>query len=212
MIKKLTKYKEKQSTELFEEIAKDFEPLILSLYQKAKHENLRTNKDDLRQELLLTLFQVLNTFEIETDLDSQLFTTKNKYYVQFINSNKQDDIDLIKQDFIAFYNENQFKNYLTKAMTHATIKYLKKLSKCNEISLNTKINDKIELLETIGENVNELYNKYDLSKLSNKEIEFLNQFIEKDRILNNSEVARKLKITRQAVHKQKQKIIKKVNL
>ena len=72
----------------------------------------------------------------------------------------------------------------------------------NVISLNNLVDEKNELLDMIKD---EKIKEKELT-FSSKNLEFLNHFIENDRILTQKEVAKKLGISQQAVSKKIKKI------
>lgn len=219
-IKLVIKYKETNDEFLFEEIVNIFKPLIIVYCNKVK-KSLDSSfylylDDDIKQELLITLYNSINKFNIYPYLDDtnvlkidQLKESKyfNKFankYENVINKNK------LISEYNLFCNENQFKKYLVKAFNNVISKYFNKLNRTIKIvSLNTMIGDDIELIDTIIDEKPSKPKEYDFSLLSKKDIDFLNKFIEGNRILKNEEVSKKLNVTKQAISKRKIAIIKK---
>lgn len=210
LIKALKEIKKKYDDDLFEFIVNYFEKNITYYINKVKE----VIKDDLKQDLLYSIYKAINTFEININTKTNIdILDKNKYFKKYVYENsdlKQDDII---QELNLYNNQNQFIDYILKRLYSTYIdfskcKYCKDFS--NTISLNSVNNEGEELINKIFDNnFYKEQTKFDLMDLSKKELMFLNYFIENGIQLSEQEVAKKLGISQQAVNKKKKQIIKK---
>ena len=116
------------------------------------------------------------------------------------NKNK---IEEFIYEFNMFSNENQFFNYLNRALYRETAYFYRKnhiKENTENISLNTIVGDCIEMIDTIpDEKIDNRAPIYIKDLLSDEDIKFLSNFYEGKRVLLGKEVAKKLGVTQQAV-------------
>ena len=146
----------------------------------------------------MTIFKVVNNFKIKTlNADLSYIDNFKEKYKNEINYNFEEEYNL-------FCNENQFRKYINLLCKNKVIDFIRKEKQENIISLNSLVNENTELLELIKEKeIKDIKIQY-----SSKDLEFLNNFIEDNRILTQKEVAKKLGISQQAVSKKLKKIKK----
>ncbi len=229
VIKLVAEYQVTESEYIFELLVIELKGIINHYNNKIE----KFYREDLYQELLYRLFMVIKKFKFKTieRINSSLFTLNtlnileennfkkinvvfnNKYLSGFIDKYgkelikeaclNEDKIEKFLYEFNMFSNENQFFDYLNKALYRETVYFYRKnhIKENNEIiSLNTIILEGIEMINTISNDENdnrEILHRKDL--LSNDDLIFLSNFYDKKRILSGKEVANKLGITQQAV-------------
>lgn len=137
----------------------------------------------------------------------------NKYLLGFINKYgkelfkeaciNKNKIEEFIYEFNMFSNENQFFNYLNRALYRETAYFYRKnhiKENTENISLNTIVANGIEMIDTIPEekidNRGLIYIDY---LLSDEDIIFLSNFYDGKRIISGKAVAKKLGVTQQAV-------------
>ena len=206
----ITQYQQTLDNELFTKIAVEFMPLIEKNLNYAKMKKIDEEElKDLKQTLLIKLNQIVLNFKIVNH------PIQEKYFDLFTNEccmKTIEDYETLQKEYQAFCNYNNFKKYLKVSMHNEVISYMKKYTASqNKIKLNDKTKDEMELLEFVPDyEVKQV--EYDYSKLTKKDLEFLNLFIENTRILTSTEVSKKLNISRQAVNKRKNRIKAKVQI
>lgn len=172
-------------------------------YQKNKKDELFEKIINLLQDLINYMLSDINYYYRQDIYQEVLMKIHNaifKFNIKIINDN---DLKII---------EAQFKKYINKIIVSVTKDFLKdKTNKFhhNLIQLNKINDDGIEVIETIKDESIVEESKFWIYSFDNKEVEFLNLFIDNNRILTEKEVVKKLGITQQAVHKRKNNIIKK---
>ena len=194
LIKNIIKYQQTKENDTFNKIIKDINNII------NKHlKNLeKNNKDDLKQEILMSIFKVVNNFKIKT-LNADL-----SYIDNFKEKYKNETNYNFEEEYNLFCNENQFRKYIDLLCKNKVIDFIRKEKQENIISLNKLVDENTELLELIKEKeIKDIKILY-----SSKDLEFLNNFIEENRILTQKEVAKKLCVSQQAVSKKLKKIKK----
>lgn len=239
LIKLIINYQKTNSNETFKEIVKSFEGLIKhkiktipayykdDIYQEMLMELFNCIKQ-FKINLTANIDQTLFNIEIYNCLKNNDFKNvnsklQNKYIRLFIKKYGTKLLekaftckyhqDLFVKEFCYFTNQNQFIKSLNKRFLFVYLNFLKKHQKdLNKSikSLNEFDEDKNEIIDnlidpkTIKEDKN--YFCYDLTK---EEMEFIWLFLRSVGVATEKEVANKLKISQQAVHKKKSKIIKK---
>lgn len=154
----------------------------------------------------------LNVLE-ENDFKNINDIFNNKYLLGFINKYgkelfkeaciNKNKIEEFIYEFSMFSNENQFFNYLNRALYRENAYFYRKnhiKENAENISLNTIVANGIEMIDTIPDDKNdnrEIIYREDL--LSDDEIMFLSNFYEGKRIISGKDVAKKLGVTQQAV-------------
>lgn len=226
IIKLVIKYKNQNNDLYFEEIINKFKPLISFYIKKVS----LFYRDDLYQEILITIYKIIMNFQINNfneDLLLDFLLDKNikdlsnkeiKYILQFINNYKKDSIssenkEMIIKEFNLFNNQNQFILNIKKGILSTYINYINstyfKYSK-NKVSINklSDLND--EGLDFIIDD-STIYKStlLDNLNLNKSEISFINAFIERGQVLSEKEVGKKLGISQQCVNKRKKQIIEK---
>jgi RNA polymerase sigma factor (sigma-70 family) len=190
---------------------------------------------DLKQELLLTIYKVLLKFKLDKELISKnlklieiksiydtvishkyydSFKLKYQYNISGYTSNKDDLVKVINE-FYLFCCENKFKKYMKLALNRKVIDFIRKYKinfETKIISLNSVTeNDEEELLYKIIDKSSLInYQKNDYSLLSTKDIEFLDLFYVDNKKLTEKEVAKILGVSQQAVSKRLNKIKNKL--
>lgn len=197
LIKNIIKYQQTKENDTFNKIIKDINYIINKNLKKLDKEY----KDDLKQEILMSIFKVVNNFKIKT-LNTDILYIDNfkEKYKNVTNYNMEEEYNL-------FCNENQFRKYIDILCKNKVIDFIRKEKHENVISLNNLVDEKNELLDMIKD---EKIKEKEIT-FSSKNLEFLNHFIENDRILTQKEVAKKLGISQQAVSKKIKKIKKFFN-
>ena len=194
LIKNIIKYQQTKDNDTFNKIIKDINYIINKNLKKIE----KKHKDDLKQEILMSIFKVVNNFKIKT-LNTNLSYIDNfkEKYKNEINYNLEEEYNL-------FCNENQFRRYIEVLCKNKVIDFIRKEKHENVISLNNLVDENSELLDMIkDEKIKEKEITY-----SSKDLEFLNHFIEDDRILTQKEVGEKLGISQQVVSYKIKKIKK----
>lgn len=229
VIKLVAEYQVTESEDIFESLVKELRGIINKYNRKIS----KFYRDDLHQELVYRLFIVIKKFKFETieSIDKSLFNPKilkileennfknindifnNKYIFGFIDKYgkelftkaclNESEIEKFLYEFNMFKNENQFFDYLNKALYRETAFFYRK-NHIKENSENTSLNliviDGIEMIDTILNievDNRELIYRSDL--FSDDDIMFLLSFIDGNRILSGKEVAKTLGVTQQAV-------------
>lgn len=227
LIKKVLEYQKNQSDLVFQEIVIIMTPLINAQVSKIN----RIYTQDLKQELLLTIYKVLLKFKLDKELISKnlklieiksIYDTviSHKYYDSFklkyqynisVYTSNEDDLVKVINEFYLFCCENKFKKYMKLALNRKVIDFIRKY----KINFETKIislnsvseNDEEELLYKIIDKSSLInYQKTDYSLLSTKDIEFLDLFYVDNKKLTEKEVAKILGVSQQAVSKRLNKI------
>ena len=192
LIKNIIKYQQTKENDTFNKIIKDINYIINKNLKKLDKEY----KDDLKQEILMSIFKVVNNFKIKTlNTDLSYIDNFKEKYKNVTNYNMEEEYNL-------FCNENQFRKYIDILCKNKVIDFIRKEKHENVISLNNLVDEKNELLDMIKD---EKIKEKEIT-FSSKNLEFLNHFIENDRILTQKEVAKKLGISQQAVSKKIKKI------
>ena len=192
LIKSIIKYQQTKENDTFNKIIKDINYIINKNLKKLDKEY----KDDLKQEILMSIFKVVNNFKIKTlNTDLSYIDNFKEKYKNVTNYNMEEEYNL-------FCNENQFRKYIEVLCKNKVIDFIRKEKHENVISLNNLVDEKNELLDIIKD---EKIKEKEIT-FSSKNLEFLNHFIENDRILTQKEVAKKLGISQQAVSKKIKKI------
>ncbi|MBQ3001320.1 MAG: sigma-70 family RNA polymerase sigma factor [Bacilli bacterium] len=232
IIKQVIKFNKNQKEDAFVYITECFENLLCSFVGKADERY----REDLTQELIFCLFVVIKKFNIRRyKIDTSLFIKDNLLELQkyeFKNINKVLNLDYISSfidkygkelliksfnsnyyrkkfidEYILFCNENQFVSKVNKTFKFTTNKF------CKAIELDRKYcvrKDHEEMINQIAdESTKEKNNPLNKYKMTIDEIVFLEKFIDNNSLLSESEVAKKLGISQQAVSKRRQKIRKK---
>ena len=164
-----------------------FEQIILKLenvINKGLANVSQNDFEDLRQNILMKVHKVILNFNILINDESDV----SKICAQFLKYISM-AIQSVRNKF--YNNTYNFNNELVK---------LNKINPEGE-----------ELNELISDKSYEDECNYFLPKLSDEENNFLNLFIQGNVVLTEKEVANKLGLTQQAVHKRKKKIIEKIN-
>lgn len=197
LIKNIIKYQQTKENDTFNKIIKDINYIINKNLKNLDKEY----KDDLKQEILMSIFKVVNNFKIKTlNTDLSYIDNFKEKYKNVTNYNMEEEYNL-------FCNENQFRKYIEVLCKNEVIDFIRKEKHENVISLNNLVDEKNELLDMIKD---EKIKEKEIT-FSSKNLEFLNHFIENDRILTQKEVAKKLGISQQAVSKKIKKIKKFFN-
>lgn len=209
LIKNIIKYQESKEEYLFNNIIKDINYIIKKHLNKVDS----NYKEDIYQEILMSIYKVINKFKIKT-LNNDLTYLNNFIDKYQIKNNLQ--IDLL-YEYNLFCNENQFRKYIDKTCLFIKCKYIRDNEKhLNKVSLNTIVEENIELIDLVKDNQKLFANINVLEDILKKEeIDFISSFIEGGRILTQKEVASKLGISQQLVsyrfNKIKKKLINKKN-
>lgn len=229
VIKLVAQYQVTESEYILELLITELRDLI-HYYNKRVEKFYR---EDLYQELVFRLFMVIKKFKFRKveSIDSSLFNQdnlnvleendfknindifNNKYLLGFINKYgkelfkeaciNKNKIEEFIYEFSMFSNENQFFNYLNRALYRETAYFYRKnhiKENAENISLNTIVANGIEMIDTIPDDKidnREIIYREDL--LSDDDIMFLSNFYEGKIIIPGNEVARKLGVTQQAV-------------
>lgn len=194
LIKSIIKYQQTKDDDTFNKIIKDINYIINKNLKKLDKEY----KDDLKQEILMSIFKVVNNFKIKTlNTDLSYIDNFKEKYKNLTNYNMEEEYNL-------FCNENQFRKYIDILCKNKVIDFIRKEKHENVISLNNLVDENNELLDMIKD---EKIKEKEIT-FSSKNLEFLNHFIENDRILTQKEVAKKLGISQQTVSKKLKKIKK----
>lgn len=239
VIKLVVEYQITESEYIFESLIKELRGIINYYSMKIT----KIYRDDLYQELLYRLFIVIKKFKLKKieSIDYSLFNSNtlyileennfkninhifnNKYITGFIdkygkelfkeaclNLNK---IEKFLYEFNMFSNENQFFDYLNKALYRESAFFYRKnhIKENSEIiSLNTVIFEEIEMIDTIlnkEKDSKEIIYREEL--FSNEDIMFLFNFFDGKQVLSGKEVAKKLGVTQQAVSSRLKRIKKR---
>lgn len=229
VIKLVAKYQVTESEYILELLITELRDLINHYNKKVK----KFYREDLYQELVYRLFMVIKKFKFRMieSIDTSLFNQNilnileennfknindifnNKYLLGFINKYgkelfkeaciNKNKIEEFMYEFNMFSNENQFFNYLNRALYRETAYFYRKnhiKENTENISLNTIVGDGIEMIDTIpDENIDNRALIYIKDLLSDEDIKFLSNFYEGKRVLIGKEVAKKLGVTQQAV-------------
>ena len=228
-IKLVAKYQVTESEYILELLITELRDLINHYNKKVK----KFYREDLYQELVYRLFMVIKKFKFRMieSIDTSLFNQNtlnileennfknindifnNKYLLGFINKYgkelfkeaciNKNKIEEFIYEFNMFSNENQFFNYLNRALYRETAYFYRKnhiKENTENISLNTIVGDDIEMIDTIqDEKIDNRALIYIKDLLSDEDIKFLSNFYEGKRVLIGKEVAKKLGVTQQAV-------------
>ena len=185
LIKNIIKYQQTKDNDTFNKIIKDINYIINKNLKKIE----KKHKDDLKQEILMSIFKVVNNFKIKT------LNTDLSYIDNFKEKYKHETNYNLEEEYNLFCNENQFRRYIEVLCKNKVIDFIRKEKHENVISLNNLVDENNELLDMIkDEEIKEKEITY-----SSKDLEFLNHFIEDDRILTQKEVGEKLGISQQVV-------------
>ena len=196
LIKNIIKYQQTKENDTFNKIIKDINYIINKHLKKLE----KNNKEDLKQEILMSIFKVVNNFKIKT-LNADL-----SYIDNFKEKYKNETNYNFEEEYNLFCNENQFRKYIDLLCKNKVIDFIRKEKQENIISLNSLVNENTELLELIKEKeIKDIKIQY-----SSKDLEFLNNFIEENRILTQKEVAKKLGTSQQVISYKINKIKKKI--
>lgn len=229
VIKLVAKYQVTESEYILELLITELRDLINHYNKKVK----KFYREDLYQELVYRLFMVIKKFKFRMieSIDTSLFNQNtlnileennfknindicnNKYLLGFINKYgkelfkeaciNKNKIEEFIYEFNMFSNENQFFNYLNRALYRETAYFYRKnhiKENTENISLNTIVGDGIEMIDTIpDEKIDNRALIYIKDLLSDEDIKFLSNFYEGKRVLLEKEVAKKLGVTQQAV-------------
>jgi len=239
LIKCIYEYKENKSDEVFELVIEGLKGLIhnhclkiefneredleqellMCLYKAINSFTIKNNRTIEISKFSSEVYQQLveNDFENLDEIFNNKYISwfiekygKNLFCDAFIN---QENLNVFLYEFELFCNENQFIRYIDLAF-NKTRAYYKRKNKTDDnrqvLSLNTSISDGTELLDTIKELSRVIINQIDTSKLTNKEIEFLECFIENNRMITEKEVALKRGVSQQAVHSMFKRISNKL--
>ena len=154
----------------------------------------------------------LNVLE-ENDFKNINDIFNNKYLLGFINKYgkelfkeaciNKNKIEEFIYEFNMFSNENQFFNYLNRALYRETAYFYRKnhiKENAENISLNTIVASGVEMIDTIPDDKIDNRGLIDMNNLlSDDDIMFLSNFYEGKRIISGKDVAKKLGVTQQAV-------------
>lgn len=196
LIKNIIKYQQTKDNDTFNKIIKDINYIINKHLKKLE----KNNKDDLKQEILMSIFKVVNNFKIKT-LNADL-----SYIDNFKEKYKNETNYNFEEEYNLFCNENQFRKYIDLLCKNKVIDFIRKEKQENIISLNRLVDENTELLELIKEKeIKDIKILY-----SSKDLEFLNNFIEENRILTQKEVAKKLGTSQQVISYKIKKIKEKL--
>ena len=222
LIKKVMVYKKSGDDVMFNEIVSCLESKIKYYLKKLNYSNIG-DKDDIKQEIIIKIYKVLNIFNIrDIDISYDVFVCElnevkkcnsvfrnNEYLYNFYNEYKDiisDNFDYnnLYYEFKLFCNENQLKKYI-------------------DISIENLIKDlfrksKKELV--YGENIESNCDDYKISKeidlskinMSEKDYNFIKLFYRNNRRLTETEVGNVLGVTQQAVNKRRNRIQRKYNI
>lgn len=191
-------------------------------------------RDDLYQEILIKIYNVIDTFKINLNILYEINielvkNIKERNYYKILNEKyvngyeeKYGDVVLIMYqnekiqdselilELSYFCNENQFINYINKSINSAFVNFVR--NKKSEYNINIKRErrkkNKIEEVNYL-ELLDQLFLKYNLL---DEEKKFLKMFIENNKLISEKTVGRKLGISQQAVNKRKKKITNKLKL
>lgn len=229
VIKLVAQYQVTESEYILELLITELRDLINHYNKKVK----KFYREDLYQELVYRLFMVIKKFKFRMieSIDTSLFNQNtlnileennfknindifnNKYLLGFINKYgkeifkeaciNKNKIEEFMYEFNMFSNENQFFNYLNRALYRETAYFYRKnhiKENTENISLNIIVGDGIEMIDTIpDEKIDNRALIYIKDLLSDDDIIFLSNFYEGKRVLLGKEVAKKLGVTQQAV-------------
>lgn len=229
VIKLVAKYQVTESEYILELLITELRDLINHYNKKVK----KFYREDLYQELVYRLFMVIKKFKFRMieSIDTSLFNQNtlnileennfknindifnNKYLLGFLNKYgkelfieaciNKNKIEEFIYEFNMFSNENQFFNYLNRALYRETAYFYRKnhiKENTENISLNTIVANGIEMIDTIpDEKIDNRGLIYIDDLLSDEDIKFLSNFYEGKRVLLGKEVAKKLGVTQQAV-------------
>lgn len=205
-IKLIIEYKKNENNYTFEEIVFSFKPLILKYMKKV----LKYYWEDIYQELLFGLFLAINKFII-VDYKFNfkwIKKFKEKYSTLLCRKTKE----MFKYEYVLFCNENQFIRYLNKSLSNIVSDFYRDYKEefsVTIVSLNDLIYENLELIDVIPDTTYEKNSLFDKYSFTDKEINFINTFIEDRKVISEDKVAKKLGISQQAVNKKKTKIINK---
>lgn len=206
IIKLVMEYKRTADDEIFEKIVSEFQALFLKYLKEIP----KFYKDDVYQEMLIILFKVINKFEIKEKTIDDKYSAKLIEKYQISNERK-----VTYEELNLFYNENQFIKYLDKALNNKMVSFFRKNREelyIKKINLNDIIYENIEMIDTLPDLSTAYESPFDKYDFDEKEMMFINSFIENGQIISEKEVAKKLKITQQAVNKRKRKLIDKYKI
>ncbi len=215
---KLMKYEINKIDRVYQEDL--YQEMLINLYNAINsfkvNENIKVELEQFNYENLL-LIKELNYANINQIMHGKYFKgfveMYDKVLFELAFSN-----DAKLQEFIyeykLFCNENQLIAYLKSTFKYTRVSFYRNyLVKQNSkiINLNTPIKDNLELLDIIpdpsySQDESILY----FESLSKDDNEFLNLFLEKNKLLTEIEVGQKLGLSQQAVNKRKRKIISKL--
>jgi len=195
------------------------------------------DKEDIGQVVLFSIYVIIINFKYkEADFDEHLFnkntleyliknefknvnkTMNQKYITKYIKDCGEEKFirafyskrlrDIFIKDYNLYCNNNAFIKKVQKTLSGIRFKYIKRTKET--MSLNEIYEDDMELLDmVIDETTNIKEKPFEKYQMTIDEIVFLEKFIENNRLLSESEVAKKLGISQQAVSKRRQKIRKK---
>lgn len=226
LIKKVLLYQQTKDDLIFNDIITNLRKNI----EIQKSKILRKYRSDLEQELLIEIYKGIIKYKPLNEVISKKTSSdeidkiynqiiKNKYFVLFENKYKLDhkknnDKFSLINEFYLFCNENQFRNYINKICERTRIDFYRTYKIKDEIkiiSLNLMNDDNDELL-------NNLIDPSTLPKcdfinydfLTKDDINFLNLFFKDNKKFTQSEIAKILGISQQAVSKRLNKIKNKL--
>lgn len=167
----------------------------------SKLSNIPLNdKYDLYQEICLKIKKVLLSFKINKyskDLE-KIEKIKMKY-----NLNK-----LTSYEYNLYVNQLQFCKYVSVLINNHIFDYYRKKNRKRKIIITNIKSTHNKYKNIIIELINCNKNKEDIK--IKKMINFLKEFIDDDKLLTEREVASKLLISQQAVHKRKKNYLNKL--
>lgn len=220
LIKLVEKYQKEESDIILNLIFEKIKPMLIKYRNKVP----KFYQDDLNQEMLMRTHKLIKDFKInsnykiilvnEENIDYKLIEN-NLYLQKFLKIYQRETLDNSKlnQEYNLFCNEKQFINCLNIRLKSTYIDFIKKNKNYinqNIISLNQINLENIEMIDAIIDDFEPietlLLGKHNLT---NDELNFILEFMEKGRILSETKVGKKLGISQQAVNKRKKKIINK---
>ncbi len=188
-MKLIIEFKKTKEEVLFNEIIFSFKPLILSFIKKIPN----FYKEDMYEELIIELYKLLNTFVIKKyEIDDIHFKHFKEKYEQTMTEQKltlKEKENNLALEYSLFCNEKQFVSYLNKAFNGVIVDFYRRHKeefKVKTISLNSLISENLELIDVIADTTNKSISPFDEYGLTNKELEFLNSFIENRKIISEA--------------------------
>lgn len=127
LIKNIIKYQQTKDNDTFNKIIKDINYIINKHLKKLE----KNNKDDLKQEILMSIFKVVNNFKINT------LNTDLSYIDNFKEKYKNEKNYNFEEEYYLFCNENQFRKYIDLLCKNKVIDFIRKKKQEDIISLNS---------------------------------------------------------------------------